>query len=241
MSYFKQCVKTDGAKTLKKSFTNLAICYDLLAKALRSCAWSSTQVFTCLGCMQVFVVKEKALDSGIGHPWNGTTILLLCTDRKVLPAYESSGCHGPFTYIDDVLWKFLLKIPKSDTNHLDRKSWGAVLRWLLLAMSTIKKSWYILLLGKMLCVTFCFAGEIILKFFLYYILSSLLQELWGKKKFVIFIIFFPLSMSTFLIIIILTKMLRLKLCHERLNEHFNVTSPWIQKNLHFFVNFLNFN
>ena len=92
-------------------------------------------------------------------------------DTTVMHRQESSGCHGPFTYIDDVLWKFLLKIPKSDTNHLDRKSWGAVLCWLLLAMSTIKKSWYILLLGKMLCVTFCFAGEIILKFFfiLYFI------------------------------------------------------------------------
>ena len=156
MSYFKQCVKTDGAKTLKKSFTNLAICYDLLAKALRSCAWSSTQVFTCLGCMQVFVVKEKALDSGIGHPWNGTTILLLCTVRKVLPAYESSGCHGPFTYIDDVLWKFLLKIPKSDTNHLDRKSWGAMLRWFITCNEYNKEKWVYSFIGENVMRDFLF-------------------------------------------------------------------------------------
>lgn len=164
-----------------------------------------------------FCYKGKGCGFWIGHPWNGTTILLLRTDREVLPAYESSGCHGPLTYINDVKWKLLLKI---------LKCWGAMLHRLLLTMSSIKKT-YILLHGEKVMRDFIFLqGKSYLKFFLLYFIF-IATRIMREKEIGDFHNFFSFLYVYFLIIIIPTKILRLKLCHERLNEHFNVTSARI--------------
>lgn len=121
------------------------------------CMKSNSGVYV-FGVHASFCYRGKGCGFWIGHPWNGTTILLLRTDREVLPAYESSGCHGPLTHISHVLWKFLLKI---------LKCWVAVLRRLLVTMSSIKKSWYIYSFtwGKCYAWLLVLKGKSYLKFF----------------------------------------------------------------------------